>query len=142
MKNNISDFELIEAYLDNSLSQKEIDKFNKRINEDNKFARQFELRKQTEKLWKDTAVYSRISKNVKQTMNESKKSNYYKPYYFAVAATIILFLSFYIVMQFLGKDIFNRGSSQMAAKDSTEQINLLEPQIKHPESKANIKYIN
>lgn len=138
----ISDFELIEAYLDDSLSQKETDKLHKRLVDEPEFARQLKLRKQTEKLWKDTAVYSRISKNVKQAMNESKKSNYFKPYYFAVAATIILFLSFYIVMQFLGKDIFNRGSTQMAANDSTEQIDLLEPQIKHPDRKANIKYIN
>ena len=142
MKNNISDFELIEAYLEDSLSKKETDEFRKRLDDDPEFARQYELRKQTEKLWKDTTVYSRINKNVKQAMSESKKSNYYKPYYFAVAATIILLLSFYIVIHFLGEDIFNRGSSQMAVKNSTEQINLLEPQIKYPDRKANIKYIN
>lgn len=142
MKKNMSDFELIEAYIDGTLSKQEFDEFQIRLTKDKVFASQFEIRKQTEKLWKESNDYSQINKRVKHAMGENKKSKYFKPYYFAIAASIILFLSFYIIMHFLNKDDSISGSHQMAKEDNTEKIDFLKPQIKHPEAKANIRLAN
>lgn len=98
MKND-KDNQLIEDYIDGIPEGKELEAFQKRLETDKAFAREYELRKNLARLWKDAYTFQETKDEVGHIMQQEKQSvfNRYRKawYYVAVAASIALLIGIY-----------------------------------------------
>jgi len=97
--NEHNDIQLIEDYLDGQLKGKELEAFQKKLETDDEFAKEYKLRLKLAGLWKDADEYQQAKKQVREVMDLEKRSIFYryrKSYYLiAVAASIVLLFGIY-----------------------------------------------
>lgn len=143
-----SNFDLIEDFFDGNLNEEELAQFNKRLEKDPEFTKQFNFRKNLAEKWLAAREYETIKDQVGRIIKESKSRALFRKYYLPVAASIIILLGIYGVIRLAN---YNEDSERIAqdqeeiiipdtTADSTKKDKLLIPQIDELEFKANIEY--
>ena len=136
MKND-KDIQLIEDYIDGLLKDKDLEAFQKRLETDDAFAREYKLRKKLARLWTDADNYLQTKEQVGEIMQQEKRSVFYKYrksyYIFAVASSIALLIGIYWL--FVRPDSKQIHKNQMA-----EVVDTVLLQQDQPEKLAKIRY--
>ena len=100
METDPKDIELIERFLDNTLSEEERSDFFKRVNEDREFTKLVALRNVLPDLLKDADNYRKIREEVKSTLNLHgvKRVFFHNPAQMALAAVILLLIATVVIV--------------------------------------------
>ncbi|NOX85150.1 MAG: hypothetical protein GXO86_04160, partial [Chlorobi bacterium] len=101
MKNE-KDIQLIEDFIDGLLKGKNLEAFRQRLETDETFAREYELRKKLARLWKDAGEYQQTKDQVGKIIDKEKRSGFFKSrknyYLIAIAASLILLIGIYFLI--------------------------------------------
>lgn len=94
------DIQLIEQYIDGSLSCEELTAFNQRLMTDKSFAKAFREREILARLWKDGKEYEDTKKFVGEAIRKMKQGFFitYRYQILSVAAAVIVLLGGYILL--------------------------------------------
>jgi hypothetical protein len=137
MKIDEKDIELIEKYFDGTLNKEEKSVFDKKLSENSEFAELVKLRSTLPEIWKDTAKYESIKKEIQGALIlEEKESKFFtiKRIYYAVAAGILLLVGTFVIFFLINN---NKNLSDQAAKNKSvreDSLSIMQ-QIEQP-SKA------
>jgi hypothetical protein len=131
MKEN-SDNQLIEDYIDGNLKGAELVNFQERLRTDNEFAKAYNLRLKLASLWREADEYQQTREHVRKIMDAEKKPrfiNQKKTYYLlAIAASIVLLLGTYWLMNKQNSGFFRNPINQMAESSDTLLFQMDKPE--------------
>jgi len=96
---NKKDFELIEAFFDNNLTQNEERKLQDKLKTNDEFAKQFQFRKNLEINVQNAIEYKKVRNNIAVVLEQKPTISLNTKIFFAIAASVILLLGVYILIK-------------------------------------------
>ncbi len=129
---NKEDINLINRYFDKELSSKEIEEFNKKIQQDPEFAEEINLRKEIEFQLHKVDEYEK-SKDLVYSLISEKQSIFRNSWtYVAIAASIAFLIGIYVLL----KPTENGVEDILITEEITDSNNFITPQFDELEYKA------
>jgi len=135
MKDHENDIELIERFLDKTLSEDEVDAFHQRLEEDPEFAQLVALRKALPDHWRKTAEYEKTREEVGNALKLTEHKGIYQlnMTVLSIAASIVILVGIAIALIFgVGDRLFSEDNQPIVQQNDT----VLTPEIDIPEQKA------
>lgn len=126
MSNMEKDIEIIERYLDQELSEQELNTFNERVKADQQFASLLKWRKQMQDDWNQANEFESTKQQLKKLHMKNNQSNSFKKYYMAAAAVVLLALIIPLAMRYSK----NEPALQMNELESKATIEFLDIRFK------------
>ena len=118
MNTQENDIELIESFLDNKLSVKEVAEFNERLNADSTFNSLFQFRLKIQESWNEANEFESTKSYLKNIQMKNTKTNSSKKFYWAIAVAAMLVLIVPLAIK------FNKNANKLQIDDVEQKATI------------------
>lgn len=125
MSNKEKDIELIEQYIDNVLGGEALSDFNKRLQEDDEFAKLYNFRIKVAANWNKAEEYKRVKQDVKESLKDENIRPKFRlnPYWAAAAITVLVLIPSAVVI--------NRVHNNRKANSDVFELQMNDPSFEN-----------